>query len=82
MKLGIKRPKTKSDPNRYPKGLSREKVQRIIEHYENQTDEEAIAEAEAAYHNPATTMMEVPVALVPQIQKLIAKRAGSSMCAS
>jgi hypothetical protein len=66
----------KKDPNRYPKGWDREKVQRVIAHYENQTDEEAIAEDEAAYRNPKTTMMQVPNELVPQVQRLIARRAG------
>jgi hypothetical protein len=76
MKPATRRAKAKRDPNRYPKGLNREKVQEIIDHYENQSDEEAIAETEAAYHNPATTMIEVSIALLPKIQKLLAKRAG------
>jgi len=76
MKSVARRTKSKPDPNHSPKGLNRGKVQKIIEYYERQTDEEAIAEAEAAYKNPATTMIEVPVELVPQIQKLIARRAG------
>jgi hypothetical protein len=76
MKTAARRARSKPDPNRYPEGLNRAKVQKIIDYYENQTNEEAIAEAEAAYMNPATTMMEVPVALVPQVQKLIARRAG------
>ena len=76
MKPASRRPKSLRDPNRYPKGLDRAKVQELVEHYESQTDDEAIAEAEAAYHNPASTMMEVPVSLVPKVQKLIAKRAG------
>jgi hypothetical protein len=67
---------TGKDPNRYPRGLNREKVQAIIAYYENQTDEEVIAEAEAAYRNPAFTMMAIPVELVPKVQKLISKRAG------
>jgi hypothetical protein len=69
-------PSARRDPNRYPKGLNRKKVRELVEHYENQTDEEAIAEAEAAYRNPATTMMQIPVELVPQVRKLITKRAG------
>lgn len=32
--------------NEYPEGWDREKVQEIIDYYDNQTDEEAIAEAE------------------------------------
>jgi hypothetical protein len=62
--------------SRYPRGLNREKVQAIIDHYENQTEDEAVAEDEAAYHNNAVTMMGVPVELVPKVQKLIAKRSG------
>jgi hypothetical protein len=80
MKNKIKRASQKTgkkkDPNHYPKDWNRQKVLRVIAHYENQTDEEAIAEDEAAYSNPAFTMMQVPKALVPQVQKLIAKRAG------
>jgi hypothetical protein len=67
---------SRRDPNRYPKGLDRKKVRELIEYYENQTDDQAIAEAEAAYRNKATTMMQVPNDLVPKIRKLLAKRAG------
>jgi len=66
----------KRDPNRYPKGLNREKVQAIIEHYENQTEDQAVEEDEAAFNDRAITMMAVPIALVPKVQKLISKRAG------
>jgi hypothetical protein len=80
MKNKIKGPTRKTankkDPNRYPKGWNRLKVQRVIAHYEGQTDEEAIAEDEAAYTDPAFTMMQVPTELVPRVQKLIAKRVG------
>jgi hypothetical protein len=34
---------------------------------ENQTDQEAIAEDEAAYHSATVTMMAVPVELVPAV---------------
>jgi hypothetical protein len=66
----------KKDPNHYPRGLNRLKVQAIINHYENQTEDEAVAEDEAAYHSKKVTMMGVPVDLVPRVQKLIAKRSG------
>jgi len=71
-----RRTKIKRDPNRYPKGLNRKRVQALINYYENQTDDEAISEAEAAYKNPAFTMMAIPVELVPKVQRLISKRAG------
>jgi response regulator of citrate/malate metabolism len=66
----------RKDPNRYPKGLNRKKVEAIIEHYEKQTDEEAAAEDEAAYHSATSTMMEIPNKLVPVVQRLITKRAS------
>ncbi len=70
------KPGKKKDPNRYPKGWNRQKVEGVIAHYESQTNEEAIAEDEAAYTDPSFTMMQVPNELVPRVQKLIAKRAG------
>jgi hypothetical protein len=72
----IREKSVKNDPNRYPRGLNRRKVQAIIAHYENQTDDEAIAEDDAAYHSNKITMMGVPVRLVGKVQKLIAKRSG------
>ena len=55
---------------RYPAGWDVERVRRVLEHYETQSDEEAIAEDEATTH----TAMEVPVQLVPAVRELIAKR--------
>ena len=67
-------PKTKADASPYPKGWDRRRVQALIRHYENQTDDDAIAEAEAAYNDVTTTMMQVPVELVSQIERLISRR--------
>jgi hypothetical protein len=61
------------DPNRYPKGLNRRKALELIDYYENQTDEEAIAEDEAAYCSKHSTMMEIPNEFVWLVQKLISK---------
>ena len=59
---------------RYPAGWDAERVRRVLEHYETQTDEEAVAEDEAAYDATTHTAMEVPVELVPTVRELIAKR--------
>jgi hypothetical protein len=51
-KLPPRRPATaqeRPDPNVYPRGWDRAKIQALIDHYENQTDDEAIAEMEAAF---------------------------------
>jgi hypothetical protein len=66
--------KATKDPNRYPKGWNRRKVEAVIRHYENQTDDDAIAEAEAAYKSNRITMMAVPIELVPKVQKLISRQ--------
>jgi hypothetical protein len=66
----------KKTRNRFPKGWDEKKIKDLIDHYENQGEDEAAAEDEAAYNSTRTTMMAVPVELVPQVQKLIAKRTG------
>jgi hypothetical protein len=60
--------------SKYPVGWDEERVRRVLEHYEQQSDEEAVAEDEAAYEDTTHTMMEVPVELVPLVRELIAKR--------
>ena len=68
--------KARKDPNRYPKGWNRKRVQAVAAHYENQTEDEAVAEDEAAFRDGSFAMMQVPLELVPRVQKLLAKRAG------
>jgi hypothetical protein len=63
----------KGDPSPYPKGWNRKRVQALIDHYENQSDDDAIAEAEARYNSIESAMMQVPIALVPRVERLIAK---------
>jgi hypothetical protein len=65
------------NPPRFPQGWDAARVQRVLQRYDQQTDEEAIAEDEAAYEPPTHTAMEVPVDLVPTVRELIAKRRAS-----
>ena len=58
----------------YVRHLQTGDVRRVLEHYEAQSDEEAVAEDEAAYEATTHTVMEVPVELVPMVRELIAKR--------
>ena len=46
----------------------------MLAYYEEQTEEEAVAEDEAAFVEPKETVMEVPKELVPTVRELIAKR--------
>jgi hypothetical protein len=63
--------------SRLPEGWDAARVERVLRHYEEQTDEEAVAEDEAACEAPAYTVMEVPVELAPAVRELIAKRRAS-----
>ncbi len=58
--------------NRFPEGWKDDKVQRILAHYEKQTDDAALAEDEAGVES-SVTVMRVPHELVPQVRELIAK---------
>ena len=42
----------------FPPGWDEERVQRILQHYEQLTEEEAIAEDEAAYEDSTQVVME------------------------
>jgi len=59
---------------KYPVGWDEARVNQVLAHYEQQSDEEAVAEDEAAYESTTHTAMEVPVELVPAVRELLAKR--------
>ncbi len=55
----------------FPPGWDEERVRKVIAYYDNQTEEEELAEYEAAFEDPGQTMMSVPTELVPAIVRLI-----------
>ena len=59
---------------KYPPGWDEERVKRVLASYEQQSDDEAVAEDEATYESTTHTAMEVPVDLVPAVRELLAKR--------
>lgn len=59
---------------RFPPGWDEERVRRVLEHYETQTDEEAVAEDEAAFEATTHTAVEIPVELLPAVRELLATR--------
>ena len=59
--------------DRFPPGWDEARVQKVLAHYEEQTEDEAVAEDEAALEESTQTVMEVPHELVPAIRELIAK---------
>jgi len=63
---------------KFPEGWDESRVKRVLAHYESQSEEEAVAEDEAAYEQKDQTLMEVPNELVPVVRELIAKRRRAS----
>jgi len=64
--------------NRFPPGWDEERVRRLIERYESQTEDEAVAEDEATLEDVSQTLIEVPNELVPAIRAMIAKHRKAS----
>jgi hypothetical protein len=63
---------TSMSQNRFPDGWDEAKVQRVLAHYGEQTEDEALAEDEAGMAS-SETVMNVTRDLVPKVRELIAK---------
>lgn len=61
--------------NEFPPGWDEERVQSVIAYYDQQTEDEAVAEAEEALQEESSMLIEVPIELVPAVRELIAKHA-------
>ena len=59
--------------SRFPEGWDEARVQRVLAHYEAQTEAEAVTEDEAAFDAPDQAVVAVPRELVPAVRELIAK---------
>ena len=59
--------------SKFPPGWDEHRVKEVLEHYEHQSEDEALAEDEAAFEAPNQTIMEIPTELVPEVRELIAK---------
>lgn len=57
-------------------GWDENRVRQVLDRYESQTEEEVVAEDEAAAEDASQTLMGIPNELVPEVRELIAKRAG------
>lgn len=58
---------------KFPPGWDEERVRKVLAHYEEQTEDEAVAEDEAAFESQDQTTMEIPNELVPAVRELIAQ---------
>ena len=59
--------------SQFPPGWDDKQVQKVIAHYELQTEDEAATEDETAFEDQTQTVMEIPTELVPVVRELIAK---------
>jgi hypothetical protein len=57
-----------------PSGWSEQAIRKVLAHYENQTEDQQLAEHEAAFGLKGHTTMVVPTELVPAIRALIARQ--------
>ena len=55
---------------RFPPGWDDARVGDVIEHYESQTEDEAVADDEAAFEDRSQTVMLIPNELVPAVRAL------------
>jgi hypothetical protein len=60
----------------FPPGWDEKRVREVLAHYESQTEDEAVAEDEAAFEDVTHTFMKIPKELVPAVRELIAKKAS------
>jgi hypothetical protein len=58
--------------NKFPLGWTPHKVKKTLDHYEKQTEENAVLEDEAAYKDKTQTFIEIPKKLVSSVRKLLA----------
>ncbi len=58
----------------FPKGWDAERVRRVIRHYDKLSENEAVAEDEAAFESPGVTRMDIPTDMVPKIRSLLTSR--------
>ena len=62
--------------NNYQQGWTAQKVKKVLNHYEKQTEDTAVSEDEIAYKDKTKTFIEIPRKLVPSVRKLLAKNAA------
>jgi len=60
----------------FPPGWDEKRVRELLAHYETQTEEEAVAEDEAAFQDCNYTNIQVPNQLVPIVRAIISKLAS------
>ena len=59
--------------NKFPPGWDEERVRGIVQHYDSLTDDEWVAEDEAAFEDTSHSVILVPNGLVPAVRALLSE---------
>lgn len=62
-----------SKESNFPSGWNVDRVRRVISHYEELSEADAVEEDEARFRDSTETTMTVPRDLVPAVRELIGK---------
>ena len=62
---------TNPNENHFPPGWDEARVQDVIDHYESLSEDEEIAEDDAAWGNPNMVALLIPRELVPAVNALL-----------
>ena len=63
--------------SKFPHSWDEKRVQQVIAHYEQQTEDEATDEDETAFGDAASqTVIQIPQELLPIVRELLAKHLG------
>ncbi len=64
--------------DRFPPGWDEERVRGLVRHYDSLTDEEWVADDDAAFEDTSHSVMVVPNELVPAVRALLSEHDEAS----
>jgi len=62
--------------NKLPTGWDEQRMQRVLTHYETQTEADAAMEDAAMFKKEEKTLIEIPFELLPTVRELLASYYG------
>lgn len=67
-----------TNSQKLPKNWDQSRISNLIDHYENQSEDDEAAEIEAAFEKEGMTMIAIPVDMVEEVRALVARRQKSA----
>ena len=62
--------------NDFPPGWDEERVNKVLDYYESQSEDEVLAEINAAFEDADYSVMLIPKKLVPAVKALLAEHSA------